>query len=110
MVNFTLRVLSRPDTQCLPTIVRNFGLEDTLVRRAKDFNILLDDVAITDFSYDAEFSRVVELKQVAQQEAGRSKLVLMKAELERRAAIIRVEGETDATNPGGRVDATSLLA
>lgn len=95
MVNLTLRLLSRPDTDRLPTIVQNLGLEydekvlpsignevlkavvaqfnadqlltdrptvsalvrDSLVRRAKDFNILLDDVAITHLSYGNEFSR-----------------------------------------------------
>ncbi|KAK7271559.1 hypothetical protein RJT34_27563 [Clitoria ternatea] len=134
MVNLTLRLLSRPDTNNLPTIVQNLGLEydekvlpsignevlkavvaqfnadqlltdrphvsalvrDSLIRRAKDFNILLDDVAITHLSYGAEFSRAVEQKQVAQQEAERSKFVVMKAEQERRAAIIRAEGESDS--------------
>ncbi|KAG2409204.1 Prohibitin-5 protein [Vigna angularis] len=47
-------------------------------------------------SYDSEFLRVVEQKQVAQQEVERSKFVVMKAEQEQRAAIIRVEGESDA--------------
>ncbi|KAL5064269.1 hypothetical protein RYX36_026006 [Vicia faba] len=97
-------------------------VKETLVRRARDFNILLDDVAITHLSYDQfiscgksrgvahelvsriwlavldnleEFSRAVEQKQVAQQEAERSKFVVMKAEQERRAAIIRAEGESD---------------
>ncbi|KAG5001035.1 hypothetical protein AAZX31_08G228200 [Glycine max] len=134
MVNLTLRVLSRPDTDKLSLIVQNLGLEydekvlpsignevlkavvaqfnadqlltdrphvsalvrDGLIRRARDFNILLDDVAITHLSYGAEFSRAVEQKQVAQQEAERSKFVVMKAEQERRAAIIRAEGESDA--------------
>ncbi|XP_058744327.1 prohibitin-3, mitochondrial-like [Vicia villosa] len=71
-------------------------VRETLVRRARDFNILLDDVAITHLSYGAEFSRAVEQKQVAQQEAERSKFVVMKAEQERRAAIIRAGGESDA--------------
>ncbi|CAK8561192.1 unnamed protein product [Lathyrus sativus] len=71
-------------------------VRETLVRRARDFNILLDDVAITHLSYGAEFSRAVEQKQVAQQEAERSKFVVMKAEQERRAAIIRAEGESEA--------------
>ncbi|PWA86261.1 Band 7 protein [Artemisia annua] len=71
-------------------------VRDSLVRRAKDFNIELDDVAITHLSYGAEFSKAVEQKQVAQQEAERSKFVVAKAEQERRAAIIRAEGESES--------------
>ncbi|GLU02186.1 hypothetical protein SLE2022_194490 [Rubroshorea leprosula] len=71
-------------------------VRESLIRRAKDFNITLDDVAITHLSYGAEFSRAVEQKQVAQQEAERSKFVVMKADQERRAAIIRAEGESES--------------
>ncbi|OIT03080.1 PREDICTED: prohibitin-3, mitochondrial-like [Nicotiana attenuata] len=71
-------------------------VRESLIRRAKDFNIELDDVAITHLSYGAEFSKAVEQKQVAQQEAERSKFVVMKAEQERRAAIIRAEGESES--------------
>lgn len=71
-------------------------VRESLIRRAKDFNIVLDDVAITHLSYGAEFSRAVEQKQVAQQEAERSRFVVMKAEQERRAAIIRAEGESES--------------
>eukprot|EP00250_Pteridium_aquilinum_P002673 c12899_g1_i1 orf=668-1498(-) len=71
-------------------------VRESLLRRAKEFDILLDDVAITHLSYGAEFSRAVEQKQVAQQEAERSKFVVMKAEQEKRAAVIRAEGESEA--------------
>ncbi|XP_038880585.1 prohibitin-3, mitochondrial [Benincasa hispida] len=71
-------------------------VRESLVRRAKDFNIELDDVAITHLSYSPEFSKAVEQKQVAQQEAERSKFVVAKAEQERRAAIIRAEGESES--------------
>lgn len=71
-------------------------VRESLIRRAKDFNIELDDVAITHLSYGAEFSKAVEQKQVAQQEAERSKFVVMKAEQERRAAVIRAEGESES--------------
>ncbi|WOG96398.1 hypothetical protein DCAR_0415733 [Daucus carota subsp. sativus] len=71
-------------------------VRDSLTTRAKDFNILLDDVAITHLSYGNEFSRAVEQKQVAQQEAERSKYVVAKADQERRAAIIRAEGESES--------------
>ncbi|KAL8132503.1 hypothetical protein AgCh_008117 [Apium graveolens] len=71
-------------------------VRDSLTARAKDFNIVLDDVAITHLSYGNEFSKAVEQKQVAQQEAERSKYVVAKAEQERRAAIIRAEGESES--------------
>uniref|UniRef100_A0A2P2K8E3 Prohibitin n=1 Tax=Rhizophora mucronata TaxID=61149 RepID=A0A2P2K8E3_RHIMU len=71
-------------------------VRESLIRRAKDFNIHLDDVAITHLSYGVEFSRAVEQKQVAQQEAERSKFIVMKADQERRAAVVRAEGESDA--------------
>lgn len=71
-------------------------VRDSLTTRAKDFNIVLDDVAITHLSYGNEFSKAVEQKQVAQQEAERSRYVVAKAEQERRAAIIRAEGESES--------------
>uniref|UniRef100_A0A7N0T737 Prohibitin n=1 Tax=Kalanchoe fedtschenkoi TaxID=63787 RepID=A0A7N0T737_KALFE len=71
-------------------------VRQSLIQRAKDFNILLDDVAITHLSYGPEFSKAVEQKQVAQQEAERSRFVVMKAEQERRAAIVRAEGESES--------------
>ncbi|CAD5182673.1 unnamed protein product [Musa acuminata subsp. burmannicoides] len=71
-------------------------VRDALIRRARDFHIVLDDVAITHLSYGVEFSSAVEKKQVAQQEAERSKFLVARAEQERRAAVIRAEGESEA--------------
>ncbi|XP_020110967.1 prohibitin-3, mitochondrial-like [Ananas comosus] len=71
-------------------------VRDALVRRAREFNIVLDDVAITHLAYGAEFSLAVEKKQVAQQEAERSRFLVARAEQERRAAIVRAEGESQA--------------
>uniref|UniRef100_M8BB60 Prohibitin n=1 Tax=Aegilops tauschii TaxID=37682 RepID=M8BB60_AEGTA len=71
-------------------------VRDSLIKRAREFNIILDDVAITHLSYGADFSQAVEKKQVAQQEAERSKFLVAKAEQERRAAIVRAEGESES--------------
>ncbi|KAE8684164.1 Prohibitin-3 [Hibiscus syriacus] len=71
-------------------------VRNSLTHRARDFNFELADVAITHLSYGAEFSRAVEQKQVEQQEAERSRYIVAKADQERRAAIIRAEGESEA--------------
>ena len=52
----------------------------SLFSRAKDFGIVLDDVAITHLSFSTEFTRAVEMKQVAAQDAERAKFVVLKAE------------------------------
>ena len=43
-----------------------------LVKRALDFNIVLDDVAITHLTFGREFSAAIEAKQVALQDAQRA--------------------------------------
>ncbi|KAL4388566.1 hypothetical protein GQ457_09G009020 [Hibiscus cannabinus] len=82
-------------------------VRSSLTQRARDFNIELADVAITHLSYGAEFSRAVEQKQVAQQEAERSKYIVAKADQERRAAIIRAEGESEAAKLISEATATA---
>lgn len=71
-------------------------IKEGLTERAADFGIQLDDVAITQLSYSGDFSRAVEAKQVAQQQAERSKFIVMRTEQEKRAAIIRAGGESEA--------------
>lgn len=71
-------------------------VREALTLRAKDFNIQLDDVALTHLSFGDEFARAIETKQVAQQEAERSKFVVLKAAQEKKASIIRAEGESEA--------------
>jgi prohibitin 1 len=72
------------------------AVRDALTLRAADFGIVLEDVAITHLSFGAEFTRAVEMKQVAEQDAERARFVVLKAEQERNAAIIRAEGESEA--------------
>lgn len=43
-----------------------------LFERAKDFNIILDDVAITELSFSREYTAAVEAKQVGEYELPRA--------------------------------------
>jgi len=67
-----------------------------LRERAEEFHILLDDVAITHLTFGTEFTRAVEAKQVAEQEAERQKLLVQVSEQEKIAAVTRATGEADA--------------
>jgi prohibitin 1 len=74
----------------------SFEIRQALVERAAKFNLILDDVAITHLTFGKEFAKAIENKQVAQQEAETQAYVVAKAEQERRAAVIRAEGEAEA--------------
>jgi len=67
-----------------------------LTERAKDFNIILDDVAITELSFGREYAAAVESKQVAAQEAQRAAFIVDKAVQEKQQKIVQAEGEAKA--------------
>jgi len=71
-------------------------IREDLLKRAREFNIELDDVSITHMTFGKEFTQAVEAKQVAQQEAERAKFIVERSEQERQAAVIRAEGEGEA--------------
>ncbi|KAI8878953.1 prohibitin-1 [Backusella circina FSU 941] len=71
-------------------------IREELYKRARDFNLALEDVSITHMTFGKEFTNAVEQKQIAQQEAERAKFVVERAEQEKQAAIIRAEGDSEA--------------
>jgi len=71
-------------------------IRDKLGKRAASFGLLLDDVSLTHLTFGKEFARAIENKQVAQQEAETQLYHVQRADQERRAAVIRAEGEAEA--------------
>lgn len=67
-----------------------------LTLRAAEFNIALEDVSITHMTFGREFTKAVEQKQIAQQDAERARFIVEKAEQERQANVIRAEGESES--------------
>lgn len=94
----------------LKSVVARFNAEELLTKRAvvskeiydiiekaaEQFGIAVDDVSLKDITFSEEFSRAVEAKQVAQQEAERSKYVVMRNEHDKKATVTRAEGEANA--------------
>merc|ERR1711862_609390 len=68
-------------------------IRQRLVQRAGEFNILLDDVALTHINFSSEYEKAVESKQVAQQQAERAKFLVLKAQEVKKTTIIHAEGE-----------------
>ena len=57
--------------------------------RLKEFNIVLDDVSIVDLVFGTEYTRAIEEKQIAEQQAERAKYLVEKAEQEKLQVIVR---------------------
>jgi len=71
-------------------------IRSMLLERATEFNLVFDDVSITQLSFGKEYTAAVEAKQVAQQEAERARFVVDKALQEKRSVIIRAQGEAQS--------------
>ncbi|MES1920434.1 hypothetical protein MHBO_002102 [Bonamia ostreae] len=108
--SFEERVLPSIGNEVLKSIVAQYNadelitmrekiskqINETLTVRAGQFNIVLDDISITHLSFSPEFSKAIEQKQIAEQDAERAKFMVIKSEHEKAAAVIKSEGESEA--------------
>jgi len=82
-------------------------IRDSLSERLKDFYIVLDDVSITDLHFGPEFTKAIEEKQIAQQQAERARYLVDQAIQDKRSTIIKAQGEAKAAMLLGEALSTS---
>jgi len=109
-LDYDERVLPSIGNEVLKSVVAQYNAEELLskreevserikaelIKRATNFYITLDDVAITHLTFGSEFMKAIEAKQVASQEAERQQWVVKKADQIRLAVVTRAEGEAEA--------------
>ncbi len=77
-------------------------VKSQLQERAKDFEIIVDDVAISHIAFSKDYTAAVEAKQVAQQDSERAAYIVEKAMQEKRATVIKAEGEAKSAELIGK--------
>lgn len=71
-------------------------IKEQLTERSKDFNIIIEDIAIVDMTFGREYTQAIEAKQIAQQEAQRAMFVVEQAIQEKQQKIVQAEGEAQS--------------
>lgn len=71
-------------------------IDVALLARLKDYDIILDDVSLTNIDFSQEFNSAIEAKQVAQLESQKAQFIAEKAIKEADAAVNKAKGESEA--------------
>ncbi len=84
------------------------SIRDVLVERLGSRGIRVEEVSITDFNFSDEFSRAIEAKQVAEQDALRAERELERARIEAQQQVARADAEAQARLRVAEAEAEAL--
>ncbi|WP_245863496.1 prohibitin family protein [Candidatus Viridilinea mediisalina] len=84
------------------------SIREVLLTRLAPRGIIVEDVSITEFNFSEEFSRAVEAKQVAEQDAERAERELRRAQIEAQQQVARAQAEAEARLEVARAEAEAL--
>lgn len=84
------------------------SIREVLLERLAPRGIIVEDVSITEFNFSDEFSRAIEAKQVAEQDALRAERELRRAQIEAQQQVARAQAEAEANLEVARAEAEAL--
>lgn len=71
-------------------------VKEVLAAKLSLYNMILDEINITEFKFSEEFDRAIEQKQIAEQQALKSKLDLDRIKIEKEQEITRAQAQAEA--------------
>ena len=71
-------------------------IDEQMTTRMAAYGVIIDDVSLVDFDFSPEFSKAIEAKQIAEQEAKQASFIAKKATQEAQAEINRAKGHAEA--------------
>ena len=71
-------------------------IDNNLKTRLGAYGLVVNDVSLVDFSFSPEFSKAIESKQIAEQEAKQAEFVALKATKDADAEVNRAKGQAEA--------------
>ena len=71
-------------------------IDNNLKNRLANYGVLIDDVSLVDFTFSPEFSKAIESKQIAEQEAKQAEFIALKAAKEAVGEVNRAKGQAEA--------------
>lgn len=73
----------------------SYAIRKNLEQRALEFHLVIDDVSITHLAFSPVFTRAIEEKQIAQQDAERAKYEVERAKEDKKSTIIAAQAEAE---------------
>lgn len=104
------RIVDPAIAESLKAITAQYTAEDLIAKRSEvsarvkevladklgQYHMVLDEINITEFKFSEEFDRAIEQKQIAEQQALKSKLDLERIKIEKEQEITRAQAQAEA--------------
>ncbi|GET37453.1 prohibitin family protein [Microseira wollei] len=71
-------------------------IDTQLKNRLAAYGIIVDDVSLVNFGFSPEFTKAIEAKQIAEQEAKQAEYIALKASKEAQGEVNRAKGQAEA--------------